>query len=206
MPVLDSPRILGRSNGLDVFRAVLALWVFLGHLFRWVPWIEGPQSAPHFMQPLALIVLVFSQTRAELPPSVLCFIVLSGYCIHRVGLRRDDADFRDYAIRRVVRILPLFFIAFAAGIASGAFMTARPSLGCIAAHVTLLSTLTSEFESCHLGNDLLETLQVEIVLYALYALVVWLMLRRLREWTLWATCAAVAASQRRGRRLGALEF
>lgn len=76
-----------RSNGIDVLRAALALWVVVAHLTAWALLAQGADSVP---MPLAVGMAFLQklfQAHGELHPAVVGFIVLSGYCIHRAGLR-----------------------------------------------------------------------------------------------------------------------
>src|ERR1700745_948071 len=44
------------------------------------------------------------------------FVVLSGYCVHRNGLRRERDDVGGYALRRLLRIYPVYAVACFAGL------------------------------------------------------------------------------------------
>jgi peptidoglycan/LPS O-acetylase OafA/YrhL len=194
MPVLaESPKIFGRSNGLDALRAVLAMWVVTAHLFPWVDYLQGEGSAPRAVLMATSMVAAITQSTWELNPAVVVFIVLSGYCIHRAGFRDDRRDVRAYLVRRVARILPIFYVALFAGIAIGAFETQAPSIGCVAAQATAISALTSIFWTCQLGNAPLATVTVEILLYGLYAIAFWLLAWRGKELWIWIACGLIGS-------------
>jgi peptidoglycan/LPS O-acetylase OafA/YrhL len=99
---------------------VLAIAVVLAHLISWAPLTTGISDLiSDGMQGFLDVV----QPAAETYPAVLGFIVLSGYCIHRNGLRRQEASFPSYAVRRTFGIVPVYLLAVAAGIAI--FLVAR---------------------------------------------------------------------------------
>lgn len=162
------------------------------HLFPWIEYLRGAGSAPSFALKLVTFTTALTQTTWELNSAVVVFIVLSGYCIHRSGFRDDRRDMKRYAVRRIARILPIFYFALFLGLAIGAFQTQPPSLICIASHATAISALTSHFVACELGNSPLATVTVEILLYALYAVAFWLLAWRRREHWIWIGVAVVA--------------
>ena len=187
-----------RSTGIDVLRGALALWVFIFHLFIWA---EITTGATGFLLDLNHTFIDVFVGDFETHPAVVGFIVLSGYCIHRNGLRHSDSDVAAYGIRRAFRILPVYFLATAAGVASYYYVDGHHELlatGMTAAQgITadgLLAKLTgsaafipSQYPSTYLGNPILATVMVEIWLYVFYAAAVTLLLRtRLRESWLWA--------------------
>lgn len=174
-----------RADSLDVMRGVLAIWVMIAHVVPWSVYYVGAGAAPEWLLRATAIVQDTFQIAAETHPAVLMFIVLSGYCIHRAGLRRGSADLTDYAIRRIFRIYPVYLLAIAAGIlfwfASSA-ITLDPSREiagttsiepmCIAAKVTGIVTVWPELHRCaFLGNAPLNTVMTEIWLYAAYPLI-----------------------------------
>jgi len=180
----DVPLRRERSDGIDALRAVLALWVVLAHLIPWTAAVQGPHALPAELAGAALFAARVFQPFGELHPAVLAFIVLSGYCIHRGGLRqRMPGALAGYAVRRFFRIGPLYYVAIGAGLAGFIAAAARsPSLavalsgtttlnaGCVAAKALALSAFFPGLQQCvFLGNAPLVTVLVEIVLYILYA-------------------------------------
>src|SRR5690606_30600881 len=119
------------------------------------------------------------------------FIVLSGYCIHRTGLRTLTDEKKYYFIRRAFRILPVYFMATLFGIflfnyaVSLAPDMARTLSGtqsiaplCVAAKITTLSALITSFHPCSfVVNAPLGTVMVEVLLYAVYPLLLILLWR-----------------------------
>jgi peptidoglycan/LPS O-acetylase OafA/YrhL len=72
-----------------MLRALFALWVVIGHLIPWARRLQGVEAVPAWLYYFTdTIVDRLTQSSNELNPAVLCFIVLSGYCIHRNGLRK----------------------------------------------------------------------------------------------------------------------
>jgi peptidoglycan/LPS O-acetylase OafA/YrhL len=74
--LLDRPRILRRSDGIDSLRAALALWVLFSHLATWGPLSEtGSWGALERLEGYGVDAF---QGRGETHPAVVAFIVLSG--------------------------------------------------------------------------------------------------------------------------------
>lgn len=169
-----------RSQGIDALRAIFALWVML--LAHLIPWTR---SDVPILAPLANWLIRAFQGGApqDLPthPAVLAFIVLSGYCIHKSGLRGSVSA---YAIRRLFRIYPIFVAATLFGLAASAFclwyspeaaskfsLNARIHLECLGAKLTSLASfqpLQSRGVCRYYGNGPLNTVMAEIALYAVY--------------------------------------
>lgn len=190
--LLDAPVSFARSEGIDLLRALFALWVMFAHLIPWAGMVSGGNEFLRFF--FAGLGRVF-QPMAETHPAVLSFIVLSGYCIHRNGFRRGEGLLRSYAIRRLFRIFPVYVLASIVGIlgffASSALApeitvtlsgTQAISAKCIAAKFTGISVFLPSFHECSFqGNAPLTTVMVEIWLYGLYALAVFSVLRHKKE-------------------------
>jgi peptidoglycan/LPS O-acetylase OafA/YrhL len=183
--LLAPPREVGHSHGLDLLRAVFALDVLIfGHSIYWAIYAQGPDSVSATTTALWRATIWTFQSHSELHPAVLGLIVLSGFCIHREGLRPGDAWDR-FAIRRVFRILPLFWAATVIGIilfvvsshvvldkAQALTGTYKLSSVCFVMKVTAIASLVPFFHRCDfLGNAPLLLVMVEIGLYAFYGLV-----------------------------------
>lgn len=124
-----------------------------------------------------------------LNPAVLGFIVLSGYCIHRNGLRRARFTVKPYAYKRFFRIIPVFVLAACVGFALLVMLGGNELVFILtgrqqpdpAAFLFRLSGLTafvpSLYPAVFQGNAPLNTVMVEIWLYAAYPLLL-LVLRR----------------------------
>ncbi|HEV8680241.1 MAG TPA: acyltransferase [Stellaceae bacterium] len=195
-----------RSDGIDVLRALFALWVVLAHLIPWSVFVQGPEAVPWWIARGARLVAAVFQPVGELHPAVLGFIVLSGYCIHRAGLRLPGAGaMTGYGVRRFFRIVPLYYIAIVAGLVGFALaMRQAPTaaaalsgtqgidLGCIAAKALVLPAFYPGVYACSfLGNAPLATVMVEIVLYLLYAAAFAGLVWRGRERVVWYACGGL---------------
>jgi len=195
-----------RSDGIDVLRAIFALWVVLAHLVPWSVLAHGPDAVPRWIAELADLIQRIFQPIGELHPAVVAFIVLSGYCIHRAGLRAPGTgEIAGYAIRRFFRIMPLYYLTIAVGLVG--FLAASryaPKLAvamsgteaisgaCIAAKAVVLSAFWPGWYECgFLGNAPLATVVVEIVLYILYGTVFAALVWRGREPIIWLACAGL---------------
>jgi peptidoglycan/LPS O-acetylase OafA/YrhL len=200
-PLADLPLRTERAPAIDLLRAAFALWVLLSHL---VPWSRHATGESTLLEPVIGGLVRLFQPQAETHPAVLGFIVLSGYCIHRNGLRRHAADLGGYAIRRGFRIVPVYLLATLAGVA--VFMAGQalaPRLvtalsgthaitaDCLAVKLTGLSAFVPGLHACSFqGNAPLTTVMVEMWLYAAYPLVLALALYR-GERAAWAAVLAV---------------
>lgn len=197
--MIEAPLNTTRSPLIDLLRACLAIWVLVGaHLVFWAVFVGQPVSAVQ----VQWLVDVF-QPAGELHPAVLCFIVLSGYCIHRNGLRRGGV--LPYAVRRAFRIYPVYLLAtvfgivcftIAAGVAPNIAHaltgTSAISARCVAARLTLLSAIVPDAGGCTFqGNAPLDTVMVEMLLYVAYPVLLLGLARKLGEWSLWAVVLTV---------------
>lgn len=196
MSLLDLPRSKTRSTGIDLMRTFLALWVVFAHTVPWTVRTDDAAPVGGMAQTLATLSRQIFQPAFETNPAVLAFIVLSGYCIHRNGLRREQFDVRLYAIRRFFRIVPTYIAAIGFGVAL--FLIISPldnayrdltstdaiSLPCLAAKAFGITAFTPTIDKCaYQGNAPLRTVAVEMWLYVLYPLVLLTMLR-IRQTTL----------------------
>jgi peptidoglycan/LPS O-acetylase OafA/YrhL len=188
---------LGRSDGIDALRGVFVLWVMLAHI---VPWTQSVLGMGSVWTPVAMLMeglaKVF-QPAGEIHPAVVGFIVLSGYCIHRNGLRTDRSEMAPFIVRRCFRILPVYVLASVVGIVAfyadheaPMFSMATSVRGeCLAAKFFFYSVLTPAFHPCSVvGNAPLGTVTVEIVLYAIYALFFSIFVWRNSERWIWIIC------------------
>lgn len=183
--LLSEPPIVRRSAGVDLLRFFFALWVICAHTISWAGAAQGPDAIPASIVAAQAFLIRLFQPYAELHPAVIGFIVLSGYCIHRNGLRDDPAALPAYAARRLFRIVPVFLLASAAGLlalhinaavnpALTLAINGMPSLDstCLLPRLTTLAALLPYFHPCSFsGNAPLATVMVEIDLYIVYGLV-----------------------------------
>lgn len=183
--ILTPPNEAGRSNGIDLLRGAFSLYVLLfAHVALWSSFAQGPDAVPDWLLATCRWLIRAFQSHGELNPAVLAFIVLSGFCIHRNGLR-SAAGMKSFAIRRAFRILPVFWLASALGIVlfyassaispeKAAALTGTTSIStvCLVAKLTAVASLLPAAHPCDfLGNAPLLTVMVEIGLYAFYGFV-----------------------------------
>ncbi len=180
--MFEAPPRLDRSVALDALRAVLAIWVLFTHLVPAANTLIG--GYPDLEAVRRFVVQVFDSD-GETHPAVLCFIVLSGYCIHRNGLRLSRSNVKAYAIRRVFRIVPTYLLGSILGWlvyewlfhghkAQLEVLTAvdKPSLVNLLRKLSCLSSWAEGWWfTSRQGNDPIMTVGVEIWLYAIYGLV-----------------------------------
>jgi peptidoglycan/LPS O-acetylase OafA/YrhL len=178
-----------RAEALDVLRFALAVWVLVTHVTYW-----APTTTSVWLKWLVAVLISVFQPAIETHPAVLAFIVLSGYCIHRNGLRARSFTVTPYAIRRAFRIVPMFVLAAVGGALVGKFVLNDPTvsvvgllqkLSGISAFVPALNTVTYQ------GNAPLHTVMVEIWLYAFYPVAIFLLSRRGSERALWLLLGAI---------------
>jgi peptidoglycan/LPS O-acetylase OafA/YrhL len=183
--ILNPPKISGRSEGIDLMRGVCALAVLLfAHIIFWSDVVH--QDVPPNLLSVGRALIFIFQKHGELNPFVLAFVVLSGYCIHRNGLR-SRAGIRQFLIRRFFRIVPVFFLATILGIyLFGVSINVDARLAiiltgtseikgeCLAAKLLLIPALLPVAHPCDfLGNAPSLTVMAELVLYIFYALLFW---------------------------------
>ena len=115
--IFTLPRYGQINTKITSLRYFLACYVVFVHIFPWYIKYSGTNYLLSYFNLEYLLYLVnlnltkVFQPAYETNPAVLAFITLSGYCIHRNGLRLDNFDFSKYFKRRFFRIYPLFFIA-----------------------------------------------------------------------------------------------
>lgn len=145
---------------------------------------------------------VLFQGNGETHPAVLAFIVLSGYCIHRNGLRTGHDGIAAYAVRRFFRIYPVFLMAAMFGFAMfslGAHIapekikavSGTSSLVAFDMAKKLLVTgafIPTDYFAVIQGNGPLQTVATEMWLYAVYPIAL-LFMRRFSERAWWGVIA-----------------
>lgn len=169
-----------RNSGIDVFRGIFAVWVLMAHLLPWAI-ISGQEGT--MLEALKAFWGGFSygfQSFGALNPAVLGFVVLSGYCIHRNGLRDTSSDILPYFYKRFFRIIPVFILATLVGITLLVLhgdnnlvfrLTGNQHLN-ISAIISRLTGITVfypvQYPAIFQGNAPLNTVMVELWLYITY--------------------------------------
>jgi peptidoglycan/LPS O-acetylase OafA/YrhL len=176
-----------RLWSLDVLRGACALVVFLSHWYLWSDfaprgafesWVHRCGEACYE----AFVTLTWPTGGHH--PAVICFFVLSGFCIHYPFAQRAASGapapggWADYFRRRFWRILPAYWAACLLGLAfllletrhpSGSLLLALHASGSVGDIIVRFTGLSGLFpREIFAGNYLLNTVAVEIVMYALY--------------------------------------
>ena len=169
----------------------------------------SPTGAPGPVRAIDRVTVGLFQSHGETNAAVLAFIVLSGYCIHRNGVRRHGSwSAQSYAVRRFFRIVPVFVLASAVGagvaleispthsrLVSGIAGGDHVSAGCLAAKLTGAAAFAPQLLSCsYQGNAPLNTVMVEVWLYVVYGFVMWMLLRRVPERVFLAGASALSVA------------
>lgn len=175
-----------RLWSLDVLRGVCAGVVFLSHWHLWstFPPRGAAERAVHgALDGLHDALVIGTWGTGAHHPAVIAFFVLSGFCIHYPFERRALAggatpDWRDYGVRRFRRIAPVFWAACGLGLLLVFVETVRPSgspllhlhaSGDFVDLVVRVSGIGTLYpKEVFAGNYLLNTITVEIVMYAVY--------------------------------------
>ena len=89
-----------RTGALDGLRGLAALSVVAFHV-----WLYRPERVPGTRMGLG------DHLFFELHLGLICFFVLSGFLLYRGLLRRPD--FKRYAVRRIARIVPAYYVSIA---------------------------------------------------------------------------------------------
>jgi peptidoglycan/LPS O-acetylase OafA/YrhL len=185
-----------RSVAIDVVRGLAALTVLFSHLPTFTSVGAG--------QPLGGMAQTVAETLGApigllrmgggIHPGVIIFIVLSGFCIH-LPCARDSAlhtrpgFWANYALRRSLRILPVYWFCLALGLAAVLIIGTHyavpssdlpPSASELAIGTAASASILSEWlryaglGSMYAGNTPLQTVAVELWLYATYPIVLFL--------------------------------
>jgi peptidoglycan/LPS O-acetylase OafA/YrhL len=176
--IFNIPRNYTYSFWLSLIRMLMALFVLFVHIAPWFAYCEQYTNS-FFVYINTSIVKIF-QSSSETNPAVLGFITLSGYCIHRNGLRLNEINVHHFFIRRFFRIIPLLLIGVFLGIAVFSIVGGDQKIQAITGTTNLsifaifykLSGLHAfipfNFASVYQGNGPLITCEVEVWLYIFY--------------------------------------
>lgn len=126
---MPTPSTHSYLRSLDSFRGFAALWVALFHIWQWTtPAFDG--------------VLRYAKFIKYGNKAVPVFVILSGFFIYR-SLKKaiDLEDLRRYAIRRILRIFPLYFFTVVVAFIFVRFLIAGPFLQRFIAEIFMLRSL-----------------------------------------------------------------
>lgn len=165
-------------HSLDIVRGLAALSVLLSHWGGWTIGFAGTttQQIIGFFQ-YAFQLLLWGG--GGIHPGVIIFIVLSGFCIHLPQAMAPDKLNRSgfwwiFALRRGVRILPVFWAALLLGVISVLLTGGNGQVinGDLLFSISGISEIARFFgvTAPYPGNEPLSTVAVEMLLYASYPL------------------------------------
>jgi peptidoglycan/LPS O-acetylase OafA/YrhL len=177
-----------RYWSLDILRGICALSVFLNHWVLWSNFVPAGEIQALIHQWLdwayrAFILLAWPTGGQH--PAVICFFVLSGFCVHgplerRIGQPGLTVDWREYFIRRTRRIMPVYWAGAGFGLIAVMAYQWRPSgdpllmLHTVATPAQVAARLGGWGglwpEEIFAGNYTLGTVGVEILIYVAYPL------------------------------------
>lgn len=175
-----------RFWSLDALRGACALVVFLSHWHLWcafVPQGTGQRFVHAFLENGHDWLTWLTWPTGGHHPAVLAFFVLSGFCIHypaewRLKHGGPALATADYFRRRFRRIMPVYWIASLLGLLFAGLELGLPTgdpLLQFHAQTTVphllvrLSGLAGIYpEEIFVGNYILNTVAVEITMYAVY--------------------------------------
>lgn len=193
---------------LEVLRGACALVVFLSHVLLWsdfAPQAAGTIALRRTGDAIHEVFKYLFWPEGANHPALICFFVLSGFCIHfPYAWRRKQGlppgAWTDYFRRRAYRLMPVYWLAAVCGfifVAAQKFSPAsRPllelhAISTPAGIAARMLAITGFFPREVLAGNLpLNNTAVEIVLYALYPMLFALMAARggwRLIWTIFAT-------------------
>lgn len=176
--IFKIPQESSYSVWVGFFRMFLALFVLYVHI---VPWAVAYDHPPlKIFQSIDRLIVKIFQSSLETNPAVLAFISLSGYCIHRNGLRSHQMNLPSFFLRRLFRIVPLLLFGTLLGVFVFSLMKQDIKIqaitgtyflswkGIIYKLSGLFSLVPFGFKSTYQGNSPLITCMVELWLYISY--------------------------------------
>ena len=190
MQIFSGERKTSFSSGIESLRGIAATYVFLCHGIGWILFagVGDATVISRFLifvlSKINMIVTAFFQHNGETNPAVLCFIVLSGYCINRNGFRHGSVfNVKKFIVKRFFRIVPVFVISSITGLILFKYGLEKDEKLLMALTATQgisfenflfkISGISSFIPQLHTisfqGNAPLSTVMVEIWLYLLYA-------------------------------------
>ena len=160
--------------------------VFLSHWHLWssfAPRSGLEQAIRSFGDNCYTVFVAVTWPTGGHHPAVICFFVLSGFCIHypfawRAHAGQPAVDWPAYLRRRFRRIMPAYWAASLLGLAfvlietthpAGSPLLALHASGSLTEMAVRFAALNSLYpDEIFSGNYLLNTVAVEILMYAVY--------------------------------------
>ena len=169
----SQPQRARRSTGLDGLRGLAALSVLVFHV--WLYRDNRPKGGHR--------TALFDQVMFALHLGLICFFVLSGYLLYRAFSRAalqpsGRVGTRDYARRRLARIVPAYYVSIVGCIAMYAIVGYNkgiPSLNELPLFFLFAQTYSKSTQ--WVLNPVTWTLCVEMAFYILLPLLGWLAIR-----------------------------
>lgn len=201
--IFSIPKYQERNSLLSILRWFLAGYVLFVHS---VPWYSfyGRDIADYLVRINSILSKVF-QSSGETCPAVIAFITISGFCIHRNGMRKNAYDLKKYLLRRLFRIFPLLILGTLVSCLVFSLLGNDPKIIGITAtnNITVLGLIykfsgifaffPKHYSSlAYQANAPLVTCIVEVWLYISYAVIAKIVLAR-GDRFLWVTLACVAS-------------
>lgn len=181
------PRNSQRNSNIALLRMCLALYILFFHAIPRYKFYGYDMTGLWDIQVLLIKAL---QCGDETNPVVIAFLVISGYCIHRNGLRHNHKAVGNFLKRRLLRILPMLTLGTVLGVAVFTCLKHDPRILIITNTQSIeLKSVLYKFlglfawspyrfeESVHLGNGPLITCIVEGWLYLFYPVGMWLIIK-----------------------------
>lgn len=202
------PAATPRLHGLDRLRGVCALSVFLSHWFLWNSPPAGAEMATQWWGGLMWVyklIQAVTWPEGSQHPAVVCFFVLSGFCVHGGFENRARAgvapSWRVYYQRRFNRIMPVYWVGALLGVLFVVAQQARPvDMPLLWFHaqsappeiVARLGAFAGLWpREIFAGNLTLGTVAVEILIYVGYPLFHVLIFRARHGWKLAGLIAVI---------------
>lgn len=177
-PLLQGPRNDSYNYHIAWLRMLLALYIFMFHLIPRYLYFNYDLNILWYIQKVTIQVFHGAN---ETNPAVIAFVVMSGYCIHRNGLRIDDMDVISFLRKRIYKIVPMLFIGYCLGLVTFYSLCSDPRFKTIlnTESIKINAILLKFFgvfsffpyrfeEFIHQGNGPLMTCIVEFWLYVFY--------------------------------------
>jgi peptidoglycan/LPS O-acetylase OafA/YrhL len=183
MPPAETSR---RYWSLDVLRGVCALIIFISHWILWARFDRQGAIESTVYRGLHALTDGFAWLfwpKGGNHAAVICFFVLSGFCIHIAFARDADAGRRDvhwgnFYWRRFLRIMPVYWTASLLGLVFVSFELRHPSGNPLlmlhsesspfTAFIRLIGATDLYPDEILAGNGPLNTVGVELLMYVAY--------------------------------------
>lgn len=179
--IFSVPKNSQYNPKITILRMLCALFVLFVHAVFWYDYYF--QAMAPLLRTINLYLFKIFQGSGETNPAVIAFLTISGYCIHRNGIRLEPIDLKTFFIRRILRVVPMLIVGTILGVGVFYALQNDPKIWAITytnhnSWQGILYKLSGLFvfspinfaELCYQGNGPLITCIVELWLYAAYPL------------------------------------